>query len=274
MLLSETVRTHGGVVRQSELTALGVAKRSIAAAVSGGHLIRIHRSWLATPDADPLLILAAQAGVVLSCVTVARRRGLWVLDVDRPHAAAGGHAGGVELGTMKVHWHQPIVPRAPHHLEDSIENALVLVALCQPHEQALAVWESALNKRLIDRQVMEGLPLPLKARQILEAARPYSDSGLETLVPSRLRWLRVRIIPQAWVEGHRVDFLIGRRLVLQIDGAHHVGRQREEDIRHDAELLLRGYHVIRIGYWQIVQDWPGVQSLVMQAVAQGLHLVR
>jgi very-short-patch-repair endonuclease len=84
--------------------------------------------------------------------------------------------------------------------------------------------------------------------------------------------MRLRIIPQAWIAGHRVDFLIGERLVLQIDGGHHVGKQREDDIRHDAELRLSGYTVIRVGYRLIIDDWPAVQDLVMRAVAQGLHL--
>ncbi|MGW9631695.1 endonuclease domain-containing protein [Agromyces sp. NPDC055520] len=103
---------------------------------------------------------------------------------------------------------------------------------------------------------------------------PFADSGLESFVLTRLRWLDVRIVPQAWLEGHRVDFLIGDRLVLQIDGGHHVDAQRIADNEHDAELMLRGFHVIRVGYRQVVDDWPAVQMLIMRAVGQGLHRVR
>jgi very-short-patch-repair endonuclease len=67
---------------------------------------------------------------------------------------------------------------------------------------------------------------------------------------------------------------IGERLILQIDGGTHVGAQREQDVRHDADLLLMGYHVIRVGYAQMINDWPGVQDLIMRAVAQRLHLAR
>ncbi|MGL1231762.1 DUF559 domain-containing protein [Vibrio parahaemolyticus] len=56
-----------------------------------------------------------------------------------------------------------------------------------------------------------------------------------------------------------------------MDGGHHVGAQRTSDIRHDAELLLLGYHVIRVGYEQIVHRWPEVQDRILHAVAQGLH---
>ncbi|WP_309082499.1 endonuclease domain-containing protein [Microbacterium sp.] len=88
---------------------------------------------------------------------------------------------------------------------------------------------------------------------------------------ARLRWLRVPIRIQTWIAGHRVDALIGDRLVLQIDGATHVGAQRSEDIRHDAELKLMGYHVIRVSYTQVMFEWHVVQDLIMRAIAQGLH---
>ena len=90
----------------------------------------------------------------------------------------------------------------------------------------------------------------------------------------RLLWLRLPIIPQAWIAGRRVDFLVGDRLVLQIDGGHHVGAQREQDIEHDAQLMLMGYHVIRVGYTQVIDRWHTVQDLITRAVAQGLHLAR
>ena len=80
------------------------------------------------------------------------------------------------------------------------------------------------------------------------------------------------MLTQIWIAGHRVDTLIGDRLVVQIDGAHHVGAQRSEDIRHDAELRLMGYTVIRVSYTQIMFEWHMVQDLIMRAVAQGLHL--
>src|SRR5690606_12892693 len=117
-----------------------------------------------------------------------------------------------------------------------------------------------------------GTPLPPAARRMVEDVRPFADAGTETIFLTRLRWLDLPILPQAWVLGHRVDCLIGDRLIVQIDGGHHVGEQRTSDIRHDAELKLRGYHVIRIGYDQLFDQWPQVQALIMAAVAQRLHI--
>ncbi|MFF7683270.1 DUF559 domain-containing protein [Microbacterium sp. NPDC007973] len=56
-----------------------------------------------------------------------------------------------------------------------------------------------------------------------------------------------------------------------MDGAHHVGAQRTSDIDHDAQLMLMGYHVIRVGYAQVMHQWEDVQERIMRAVAQGLH---
>lgn len=272
--LTEQVRARGGIVRSLELVERGVPEHRVRAAVAEGALLRVRRRWVALPEADPYLIAAARRGVVISCVTRAERMGLWTLYQGLPHVAASPRAGRVALDTAHVHKAEPVVPRPPDALEDGIENTLNLVARCQPREVALAIVESALRHGHVARPALERLPISAALRGLLAAASPFSDSGLETFVPVRLRWLNLRILPQTWIAGHRVDFLIGDRLVLQVDGAHHVGAQREQDILHDAALMLRGYHVIRVGYTQVVDDWPTVQDLVMQAVAQGLHLAR
>ncbi len=208
---------------------------------------------------------------MLTCVTRAKRLGLWVLDEDRPHVGAPPSASRLELPRARVHWGVPPVPRAPGQLEDGILNTLVLVASCLPYEAALAVWDSALNRGLTVKEELGRLPLRPCARRLLDDASPFADSGLETFVLVRLRWLRIPIRAQTWIGGHRVDFLIGDRLVLQIDGGHHVGLQRAEDVAHDAALTLRGYHVIRVTYVQVVARWHEVQDVVMRAIAQGLH---
>jgi very-short-patch-repair endonuclease len=265
------VARQGGVARTSALLDAGFSRRTLSAARAVGALIAPRRGWLAVPDADPYLVAAARAGVVLTCVTRAARLGLWVLDHDEPHVAAPPTASRLSIARARVHWGVPAVPRHPGALEDGILNTLLTVASCQPHEAALAVWESALHARLVTREELSRLPLRPPARRLLDAAVPFADSGLETLFVTRLRWLRMPVRAQIWIEGHRVDFLIGDRLVVQIDGGHHVGAQRADDVAHDAVLMLRGYHVIRVTYAQVIERWHEVQDLVMRAVAQGLH---
>ncbi|MFL2001204.1 endonuclease domain-containing protein [Microbacterium sp. A1-JK] len=268
----ELVRWLGGVARTSRLIDRGIRRRAIGEAVTSGALLRVRKGWVAVPEADADLMAAARAGVVLTCVTQARRIGLWVLGDDAPHLAAPAHAGHVGVAGAVLHWGRPLVPRHPDSLTDEIENVLAIVAACQPYEVALAIWESALRQRLVDSRALARLDFGPEARRIREEADPFADSGLETFVVPRLRWMRLPLRRQIWIAGRPVDLLIGDRLVLQIDGGHHVGAQREADIAHDAELALLGYHVIRVGYGAVVNDWPAVQARLMRAVAQGIHL--
>ena len=268
------VAARGGVASATRLQREGHTRHYLAHAVAGGALIRVCRDRVALPGADAELVAAAKHGVALTCVSQARRLGLFVVSEDRCHVAAHPGARGGKPAGFAVHWAKPIVPREPGALVDPVENVLALVAVCQPHDAALVVWESALRRGLVDRQTLARLRLPASARALLEKATPFSDSGLETIFAVRLHWLGLRILPQVWIDGHRVDFLIGERLVVQIDGGHHVGAQRTSDIAHDARLMLMGYHVLRFSYPQIMADWPAVQDVIARAVAQGLHRAR
>lgn len=267
------VRALGGIARVQTLRMNGVSRHDVGIAADFGLIRRVRRGWVAEPGADPMLVEAARHSAVLTCVTQAQRLGLWVHDevVDVHWGAPPGGAGH-KPDHVRVHWAMPLIPRHPDAVEDSIENVLALVADCTPFEQALATWESALNKNLVQRSALERLPLKTVAKEVLVRAVPFADSGLETYLRERLRWLGLPLTFQIWISGHRTDLLIGDRLVLQVDGATHTGTQRNEDIRHDAELKLMGYHVIRVGYRQIMEQWHIVQDLIMRAVAQGLHL--
>lgn len=274
MSLETQLHRNRGVMRAARLLEQGWSQRTLAHAVQSERLIRPARGWIALPSADPQLLFAARHGAVLSCVTQAQRLGLWVLREPQPHLAAPRRGTNPDRGGCVIHWGTPLRARLPYELEDPIENVLGHIANCQPHEAALVVWDSALNQQLIDKPTLARFSLSPRARALLAASSSVADSGLETLMRSRLRFLRVRILAQAWILGHRVDFLLGERLVMQIDGAHHVGPQRSADIRHDAELQLRGYTVIRVSYQHVIDDWPAVQDIVMRAIAQGLHLAQ
>lgn len=271
--LIDAISNGGGVLRVERLRDLGFRRTVLASALAAGRLERVRRGWVALPTADPLLVSAARRSVVLTCITQARRLGLWVHEAPlSAHVGATPGSAGGKPDTIHVHWARPLLPRNPDSLVDPIENVLAIVAECEPYEQALATWDSALNKGLVTLEGLAGYNWRPAARRLLGEATPFSDAGLETYLRPRLRWLRQSIRIQTWIEGHRVDALVGERLVLQIDGAHHVGEQRSEDIRHDAELRLMGYHVVRISYHQMMHEWPRVQDLIMRAVAQGLHL--
>lgn len=263
------VRHHGGVVRTSDLRDAGFSRHHIGAA----GLDRPRRGWVAEQGTDPLLYSAARAGVVLTCVTQAQRLGLWTVNDPHPaHVGAPPASGAVSAGGARVHWSAPLIERVPGSLEDPIENVLAIVAECRPFEQALAVWDSAFRQGQASAGLMRRFDLRPAARRVLEHVCAHFDSGLETFISVRLRWIPAAVHPQVYLHGHRVDFLIGARLVLQIDGGHHVGAQRDADNAHDILLALHGYTVIRVGYGDVMDRWPEVQDRILRALAQGLHL--
>jgi very-short-patch-repair endonuclease len=274
MNVEQWMRHEGGVVRVAHARDAGFSVRTLSRLVADGVALRPRGGWLALRGADPLLISAARAGVVLTCMTQAARLGLWTSSDDpRDHVGAAPHATAVAIDRSRaiVHWNVPWIARAPARLVDPVENVLQLVAFCQPFEAAFAVWESALRKGLVTREALLRYPLSGQAVRLVAEVTPFSDSGLESFVLVRLRWLPVPVVPQVVIAGRPVDFLIGDRLVLQIDGGHHVGVQRDADIAHDAYLLSLGYHVIRVSYVQVTQRWSTVHELILRAIAQGLH---
>lgn len=274
MGLLRTVRSSGGFARTAHLREHGHSARSIGAAVHAGLLVRPRRGWVALPSLEPMLLFAVRHGVLLTCVTQARRLGIWVSeDPPSPHVAA--RTTGLHIDAKaRVHWSGPPMPRPSTSLEDSVPNVLFHIAECLPFEHALASWESALNTGRTDLQLLSSLRLPPRATQVLAQCTPFADSGLETLFRTRLRWLRMPVRAQTWLQGHRVDFLIGDRLVVQIDGKQHAGAQRISDNKHDAELQARGYHVIRVSYAEVMFEWHAVQEAILLAIASGLHLRR
>ena len=89
--LLTTVEGLGGVARVRTVLDAGNGRYALRAAIAEGRLLRIRRDWIALPTADRYLIAAARAGVVVSCITQARRLGLWVLEESNPHVAVNPH---------------------------------------------------------------------------------------------------------------------------------------------------------------------------------------
>lgn len=272
MNLLEELQNSGGAMRTAELHQRGHSEYVLARAVRQRRVQRPRRGWIAVNDLDVEALTALRHGAVLGCASLAVRLRLWVQQPPTvPHLAmrsCGSH--GPPADSARLHWAKPVQPRAPKIYLDSVPNMLQLVAHCQEFEPAVAIWDSALNKRLIDLPSLQKLELSAASQRVLACCDPYAESGLESLFRVRLRWLQVPIRSQIWLCGHRVDFLLGAKLVVQLDGKQH-NAQRSADYRHDVELQLHGYHVLRFDYAQIVHEWPAVQERVQLAVAVGLH---
>ncbi|AMB57768.1 endonuclease domain-containing protein [Microterricola viridarii] len=276
MHLADWLNTHSGTAHLYDVERAGYTSYAMRAAIAERRVRRIRRRWLATPAAPENLLVAATLGARLSCLSAAAHFGLWHLDDGLLHLSVPPNAGHFDAGPHRAHWGRGPLPSPRYGLVEPLENALVHIADCQPFENALAVWESAQNRDAFSPEYLAGLHLrSAAANRVRTASTSLSYSGIETIPRVRLERLGIRVQQQVLVDGHRLDGLIGERLVLQIDGfAYHQADQRGRDIAADRRLVLRGYTVLRFDYKQILFDWPTVEAQILAAMARGAHLAR
>lgn len=274
MSLEDWLRTHDGAAHTTEIYAAGFSRYVVATAVDSGRMLRLRRSWIASKTCDPEVLAAVGVSGRLTCVTAARRLGLWTPAHERVHVAVAPTAARFDSAGLRVHWSSGPAPTRQHCVVDPLINVLHEVARCQEPAAALAVWESALNQRLIAPELLARVEWrSTRASRIAAVAGLLSDSGLETHFVVLMRAIGVDVVQQVWIDGHPLDALIGTRLAVQLDGfAHHSNpSDRRRDIEADARLSLRGFTVLRFDYHQILFRPEFVQSVVRAAVAQNLH---
>ncbi len=275
------VAAGGGIVHRQVVLDAGIRPTALRAALTAGEVRRVRRYWVATDAAPPLLVLAAEATARLACVSVAGHRGWW-MPPDAPtglhlHLGSGAQRPTHATANAVVHRDAPLVRSHAHGLVESIPDALAHIARCLPYEAALVVWESAARAEGLDPDVLRRYRWrTAEARRLSAEVTGLSDSGLETLFVSRIRAAGLQVRQQVMLLGHRVDTLIGERLVTQLDGFafHSSSADRGRDLAHDRELIARGYTVLRFTYAEVVHRWPAVEAVILRAVAQGLHLAR
>ena len=118
---------------------------------------------------------------------------------------------------------------------------------------------------------------PPSRRSVLAMLDPRAESIPESVFRVRAAAAGIRCIVQPPLPyGRRGDFLIGDRLVIEIDGAeHHAGLEAfRADRERDALMTALGYRVVRFTYDQVVRRWDEVEYVVRTLIRSGEHLAR
>lgn len=275
--LVEFVRQRGGAVHTRSARAAGFTPHAMAAAVRDGRIDRVRRSWLIHPECTPPRRAAAARGGRLTCVSAAAEKGLWAPAADDIHIWVPSTASRVDATHARLHRGTGPVPLANIDPDEHILNVLFHVASCLPRADALAVWESALRHRVVEPDILAHVVWRSpRASEIARVAGALSDSGLESHFCALLTAAAIIVRQQVRIDGHRVDGLIGERLVVQLDGFafHSTPADRRRDLEQDARLVLRGYAVLRFDDAQVMFDPDAVLDRIRTAMAQGLHLPR
>lgn len=271
------MRQRAGIAHTSELRAAGYTNHEMRQAVDAGLLERVRRSWLVSAQCSAERRAAAEVSGRVTCVTAAKHLGLWSVADERMHVAVPSSSSRITAPGRVLHWSAGPAPVARFAVEDPILNVLYHVGRCLQPPDASAVWESALRRTLVTLPQLRRTAWHSTAVDIvLEMVGALSDSGVETAFIRICRSCGLEVRQQVIIDGHRVDALIGDRLVVQLDGFefHSSAKDRRRDLRQDARLALLGYTVLRFDYQQVMFDPGYVQQTIVSAVAQGLHLAR
>ncbi len=275
------IAAHGDLIATHELHRLGIGRAGIARMVASGEIVRIRQGWYGNPWLPVPQAQAARVGGQLACGSAAAALGLWSPPLTTLHVCVDSDDVALRhptrytqrLGTAAVTVHWTGRDHEGTRTLVSLETCIRQAALCQPAEFTFAVVESGLQRGVLDRATWDRLlaDLPRTVRRRLRGAAGRSESGSESVFRYRLAKCGVRARQQVHIPGvGRVDFLIGDRLVVEIDSlAHH--SDPAGDRRRDARLSARGYRVLRFMYTQVMDAWPEVEAAVVAAMARGDH---
>lgn len=209
-------------------------------------------------------------------VTAARQMGLWTADAGSIHLAVPSTASRIARPDRKLHWGTGPIPVSRYTVEEPLLNVLFHVARCLSPEHAVTIWEAALREGLVTLpQLRRTEWRSATVTGVLQRVAVKSDSVLESRFLAIMRSCGVGVRQQVLIDGHRIDALIGERLIVQVDGFefHSNPKDRRRDLRQDARLTLLGYTVLRFDYQQVMFDQGYVQETILNAIAQGLHRV-
>jgi len=274
MDLTPWIDRHDGIVHRLDALDAGATRHGIECAKRSGSVRVVRRNWLVTEACDPQLLFAATRGGRLTCLTIAGRRGWWNLSDGLVHLSVPSTSAATIESGLRLHWSATPAPVSARTLVQPPVNALFHIAECQPFERALVVFESAVRIGDADLDRLRLMPTRSRRfRRVIDRTSHLSDSGIESIPRIRLARIGIHMRQQVVVDGHRVDGLVGERLILQFDGhaPHQDAAQRSRDLAQDRRLALSGHTVLRFSYQQVMHDWTLVEREVSDAIAQGRH---
>lgn len=267
---------QGDIATFAELIARGLTRRGIERRVRSGQLTPVRRGVYATARACAPALTAAAHGGRLACVSAAAHLGLFVIDDVQVHVGMGAHGRSRPHPecACRLHWDDPAassafgLPTVPHMLRQILG--------CRGLESFFVALESALNQRLITPVELEWLSENTNdaARDAIAFARSDAGSGLESLLRWRLRSWGAALRSQVRIVSVGiVDFLIGERLIVEVDGrVNHDGQSmRHKDLLRDANAAAWGYVTLRFDYAMVVHDWETVEAAILGQLAAGRH---
>lgn len=282
------VHRRGGVAATFELLRDGHTSHQLTRAVRRGEVQRIRQGHYGCPELTAPEAESIRVGGRLTGLAAATHYGLWAPRHPRVEVLVPPHARALRT-------RDDATRRRSDHPDPSLHvswadhgasgtRSVVAPAECVRHIVrfespivAFAVAESALAAgRLSRREWSQLLTSLTRAQQrLLASASRLSESGGESMLKFHLRRARIPFRQQVPIDPiGRVDFLLGNRLVIEVDGAafHSAPDDFERDRRRDAHLSCAGYRTLRFSYQQIDRQPELVLAAIEAALARRDHV--
>jgi very-short-patch-repair endonuclease len=282
------IRSLGGLAATHELYATGHDRRSLAWAVRMGRVFRVRNGWYAAPGTHETLLECARVGGRATCATGLRLHGCWHPSSRGIHVACAAHDSRLRSrrdsrrrlrpeDRVRVHW-RPLPATGSRLLLEPLE-CLRDATHCVPPLELVVAADSVLFQYPELRSQWGAFreSLPTVHRQALAHADGICESGLESVLWHRIRNLPVPVRRQVGIPGvGRVDFVVGQRLVVEVDGeSFHSGAvEFERDRQRDAVLTTWGFAVLRFSFRQVMERGDEVDAAIRAALRAGWHLGR
>ncbi len=258
-----------GVWSTAALLEAGKTASQIRSAVAHKRLRRLRRGWFAVAGAVESVVGAVEAGGTASCVTALRLYGVWV-----PEGAGSTHIRfrrRGRSGCLPYGHNPPLVASV-----DDLSTAVRCAARCVDAETLVVLLDSIMHLGLASYEQLEAILMPTPARiRALLRKTDRAEAGTETMSRLRLRRAGIRVRTQVQLTpDHRVDLLIGDRLVVECDSRefHSSWEQQTKDRKRDRELMALGYLVIRLTYHQVCFGWEAAFQDILAIVRAGRHV--
>lgn len=250
-----------------------MTKQQIIDAVGAGRLRRVRIGWYATGVADAKVERAVAAGGVLGCASALAFHGAWDVTGGTVHVHCGhDRTGRMPAGMSRCRSRGFRDDRVPAHAVDDIDVALRCAWWCLPRDELVMVCDSLMHQELATREEIRTALCGLRGVADFMERCDTAESGTESLVRLRLRRHGVELKPQVDIGGvGRVDFLVGERLVIEVDSkAHHTGEENyRKDRERDLKLVALGYVVVRLTYGQVMFHWHEAEPYLLAILRRG-----
>ncbi|MEO9013807.1 MAG: DUF559 domain-containing protein [Terrimesophilobacter sp.] len=288
------IQSLGCIATRQQLIAQGHSGYDLTCAVRLGLISRVRQARYATPDAPRDAIAATRIGGMLAGPSAADSYGIWHGFDTRLHVSVGENssrlrtnvAPSIRLSGQRltpdtssrvtvIHWlvDGAVPERGPECWRVPLPVCLRQVVEWCDRETAIACLDTALTAYRLSRTELLTIFSDASTSDRLLAGECCrgSDSGTESLVRQRLTALGIRVRQQIQIRGvGRVDMgIAGTRIILEIDSGrfHDNDEAFERDRWRTAELVARGYIVIRLSYARVTTDWAWCLRMIAGAMA-------